>query len=93
MALNFPSSPSVNQLYTTGSYTWVWDGASWITGTQYTASLYGTASWSINSITADTSSYAVTASYALNGGSGGGSGGITSQQVLGLFIAYPSRMI
>ena len=30
MALNFPASPSVGNTYTYGSYTWQWDGTSWV---------------------------------------------------------------
>jgi len=30
MALNFPASPSVGNTYTYGSYTWQWDGNSWV---------------------------------------------------------------
>lgn len=30
MALDFPSSPAVDQTYTYGSYTWRWDGTSWV---------------------------------------------------------------
>lgn len=29
MALNFPSSPALNDTYTSGSRTWQWDGTSW----------------------------------------------------------------
>lgn len=29
-ALDFPSSPSVNQVYTSGALSWKWDGTSWI---------------------------------------------------------------
>jgi hypothetical protein len=29
MALNFPNSPSVNDRYTVGSTTWIWDGTVW----------------------------------------------------------------
>jgi len=29
MAIDFPSSPSVNQTYTFGSQTWVWTGTAW----------------------------------------------------------------
>lgn len=29
MALSFPSSPSLNQLYTVGSKSWVWNGYAW----------------------------------------------------------------
>jgi hypothetical protein len=30
MAINFPTSPSVNDIYTYGSNAWKWDGESWI---------------------------------------------------------------
>lgn len=30
MALNFPSSPSVNQIYTVGDQSWKWTGTAWI---------------------------------------------------------------
>ena len=30
MALDFPTSPALNQTYTFGSYTWRWDGTSWV---------------------------------------------------------------
>ena len=29
MALDFPASPSVNDTYTSGGRTWVWDGTTW----------------------------------------------------------------
>ena len=29
MPLNFPDSPSLNQIYTSGSNTWEWDGTVW----------------------------------------------------------------
>lgn len=29
MAINFPSSPTLNQTFTSGSSTWKWDGTSW----------------------------------------------------------------
>ena len=29
MAINFPSNPSVSQLFTVGSNTWIWDGVAW----------------------------------------------------------------
>ena len=29
MALNFPKTPSVNQIYTSAGTTWVWDGVKW----------------------------------------------------------------
>ena len=29
MALSFPSSPSINQVYTAGTSSWRWDGVSW----------------------------------------------------------------
>ena len=30
MALDFPSSPSVEQTYTSGGKTWKWDGLKWV---------------------------------------------------------------
>ena len=30
MALNFPDSPSVNDIFTSGSSRWQWDGSSWV---------------------------------------------------------------
>ena len=30
MALDFPTSPALNQVYTFGSYSWSWDGTSWV---------------------------------------------------------------
>ena len=30
MSLSFPPSPSVNQIYTVGTRTWVWDGSNWV---------------------------------------------------------------
>lgn len=29
MPLNFPDSPSLNQIYTSGSNSWQWDGTAW----------------------------------------------------------------
>jgi hypothetical protein len=29
MAINFPTSPSLNDTYTTGGITWTWDGSTW----------------------------------------------------------------
>lgn len=31
MALDFPTSPSLNQTYTSGGRTWQWDGTTWVT--------------------------------------------------------------
>lgn len=33
MALNFPSSPTVGQTYTSSGKTWKWDGVSWVANT------------------------------------------------------------
>jgi len=30
MALNFPATPTLNQTYSFGAYTWQWDGGSWV---------------------------------------------------------------
>jgi len=31
MALNFPASPSVNQVYTSNNHSWIWNGVTWVT--------------------------------------------------------------
>lgn len=38
MAIDFPNSPTVNQAFTSGSTTWVWDGTAWNLQTTTTAS-------------------------------------------------------
>lgn len=30
MAINFPNSPTTNQIYTTGGFSWQWNGTSWV---------------------------------------------------------------
>jgi hypothetical protein len=30
MALNFPASPSLHQIYTVGDQSWKWDGTAWV---------------------------------------------------------------
>ena len=32
MALNFPTNPTLNQVYTDGNYSFLWDGNSWVAG-------------------------------------------------------------
>jgi len=29
MAIDFPNSPTLNQIYTVGSRSWIWDGSTW----------------------------------------------------------------
>jgi len=38
MAINFPSSPSLNDTYTTGGVTYTWDGATWKASTSFSES-------------------------------------------------------
>jgi hypothetical protein len=38
MPLDFPPTPSVNELYTYGGYSWIWTGSAW---NVYSASLAG----------------------------------------------------
>jgi hypothetical protein len=33
MALIFPSNPTLNQIFSTGSLSWIWNGKSWNNGT------------------------------------------------------------
>lgn len=58
-ALNFPSSPTLNQSYSANGKTYSWNGTSWIAiqQQQASASYSSTASYSV------TSSYSITASY------------------------------
>lgn len=32
-AINFPTSPTVNDVYTVNNRSWVWDGTSWVANT------------------------------------------------------------
>jgi hypothetical protein len=78
MSLSFPLSPALNQTYTSGSNTWIWDGVAWTinpnrsptfdtlsAATVLASSIPGfatTASLSSYATTASLSSYATTAS-------------------------------
>ena len=93
MAINFPSSPTLNYVYSSSCHYWRWDGTSWNSCTstkpiiQISASYAPTASYvithtAISSSVSITSSYAesgsrannaISASYALNGGTSGDS--------------------
>ena len=43
MALNFPSSPTLGQVYTSGDKSWVWNGTSWASNS---TGLSGYSGWS-----------------------------------------------
>ena len=52
MAINFPTSPSVNDTHTVGNKTWKWDGVAW---TFTTSTLYGaTGPWGATGLTGAT---------------------------------------
>lgn len=38
MTLNFPSSPTLNQIYTSGDFSWSWNGSSWVAVTKQESS-------------------------------------------------------
>lgn len=42
MALNFPASPTLNQIYTVGEQSWKWDGVAWValSGAQESVPVY-----------------------------------------------------
>lgn len=42
MALDFPSSPFLDQVYTSGLYSWKWNGSSWL-AVSYSTGTSGTA--------------------------------------------------
>jgi hypothetical protein len=69
--INFPTSPTEGQLYVYGATTYVWNGSRWSTKLQITDDVISGSLRVTNGITGSllgTASYAVTASYALNGG-------------------------
>jgi len=55
MAIDFPNTPAVNDVYTSGSFSWKWDGQSWTSYT--TGSGGGGGSISVTNETASSSSY------------------------------------
>jgi hypothetical protein len=79
MAIEFPSNPTVNQIFTAGGKTWIWIGSRWrqlVTGTSVSATVpdYPTEGklW-LNSESGDLYVYAA-GGWILSGGGGGGSG-------------------
>ena len=69
--INFPSSPTLGQLYVYGVTTYIWDGTRWTTKLQITNDVISGSLRVTNGITGSllgTASYAVTASYATNAG-------------------------
>lgn len=84
MALDFPTSPSLNQIYTYGGRSWIWNGVAWDSYssssglTQYVSGINGL-SGAVNlaggsSISVTPAGNTLTISYT---GSGGGGGGFT----------------
>jgi len=70
-ALNFPSSPTPNQVYTSGGKSWYWNGSTWKTQTtSNSAGFATTSSYSYQSGYAITSGFATTATYAYQSGYG-----------------------
>ena len=70
MALDFPTSPALNQTYTFGSYTWRWDGTSWVGAVPIVnATINNT---TIGAVTPSTGAFTtVTATTPIAGASGG----------------------
>jgi len=55
MAINFPSSPALNDTYTYGNRVWKWNGSSWITVAYTTAITTSNYVATVNGITGDAS--------------------------------------
>jgi hypothetical protein len=63
MAISFPSNPTLNQLYSSGGYTWYWDGAEWKTYYNNTLVVTGdaTGTGTVNSVSLTLSNTGVAA--------------------------------
>jgi hypothetical protein len=86
MAINFPSSPALNQTFTDGTTTWSWSGVSWevkpITTSTYanltvTGNITGTLIGNADTATLATTANALTTARTINGTAFDGTNNIT----------------
>jgi hypothetical protein len=67
MPLNFPDSPTLNQIYTSGSNSWQWDGTVWNALSSSIVGINGT-----NGVTGATGPAGATGAIGPTGPAGGG---------------------
>jgi hypothetical protein len=82
MPLNFPNSPSPNQIYTSGSNSWQWDGTVWNAISSSQIGIDG-----IDGITGATGPAGVTGATGSIGPTGPAGGGASESFVIAMAIA------
>lgn len=82
MPLNFPDSPSLNQVYTSGSNSWQWDGTVWNALSSSVVGINGS-----NGSTGATGAAGVTGATGATGPQGPAGGGASEGFVIAMAIA------
>ena len=82
MPLDFPNSPSLNQIYTSGSNSWQWDGTVWNAISSSQIGIDG-----IDGITGATGPAGVTGATGSIGPTGPAGGGASESFVIAMAIA------
>ena len=82
MPLNFPDSPSLNEIYTSGSNSWQWDGTVWNALSSSVVGINGS-----NGSTGATGAAGVTGATGATGPQGPAGGGASEGFVIAMAIA------
>jgi len=82
MPLNFPDSPTLNEIYTSGSNSWQWDGTVWNALSSSIVGINGT-----NGVTGATGPAGATGATGAIGPTGPAGGGASESFVIAMAIA------